>query len=278
MLLLGLDIGTSSVKVSVVDASTQQCIASAQYPETESDIVSLQNGWAEQSPEMWWLHVQEAILKANATKKYNPRNIKAIGISYQMHGLVLVDKNQKVLRDSIIWCDSRSVEIGDKAFKEIGEERCLSRLLNSPGNFTASKLKWVKDNEPALYQKIDKILLPGDFISMKLTGETTTSISSLSEGIFWDFKNKELSNDVLNYYGFNKNSFPTIREVFSTHGLLKKKYCRYIIIKHKYPGYIQSRRSTQQCFIVKCIATRRSCSNGGHFGRYLRSKRPVNLR
>ncbi|OIR14254.1 xylulose kinase [mine drainage metagenome] len=139
-----------------------------------------------------------------------------------MHGLVLIDKNQNVLRDSIIWCDSRSVEIGDKAFKEIGEEKCLSHLLNSPGNFTASKLKWVKDNEPELYQKIDKVLLPGDFISMKLTGETTTNISSLSEGIFWDFKNKELSRDVLNYYGFNKNSFPTIREVFSTHGLLKK--------------------------------------------------------
>lgn len=222
MLLLGLDIGTSSVKVSVVDASTQQCIASSQYPETESEIISHQQGWAEQSPEMWWLHAQEAILKVHSTKKYNPKDIAAIGISYQMHGLVLIDKNQNVLRDSIIWCDSRSVEIGDKAFKEIGEEKCLSHLLNSPGNFTASKLKWVKDNEPELYQKIDKVLLPGDFISMKLTGETTTNISSLSEGIFWDFKNKELSRDVLNYYGFNKNSFPTIREVFSTHGLLKK--------------------------------------------------------
>ncbi|MDE3143836.1 MAG: carbohydrate kinase [Bacteroidota bacterium] len=235
MLLLGLDIGTSSVKVSVVDASTQQCIAAAQYPETESDIVSLQNGWAEQSPEMWWLHAQEAILKANATKKYDPKNIQAIGISYQMHGLVLIDKNQKALRDSIIWCDSRSVEIGDKAFKEIGEEKCLSYLLNSPGNFTASKLKWVKDNEPDLYQKIDKILLPGDFISMKFTGETTTSISSLSEGIFWDFKHNELSNDVLNYYGFSKNFFPDIHDVFSTHGLLKKNIADLLSLNENIP-------------------------------------------
>ncbi len=235
MLLLGIDIGTSSIKVSIVDASTQTCIASAQYPETESEIISHQQGWAEQSPEMWWSHAKQAILKANATKKYNSKDIKAIGISYQMHGLVLIDKDQKVLRDSIIWCDSRAVIIGDKAFKEIGEEKCLSHLLNSPGNFTASKLKWVKDNEPELYQKIDKILLPGDFISMKFTGETTTTISSLSEGIFWDFKNNELSNDVLNYYGFSKNFFPNIHEVFSTHGLLKKNIADLLSLNENIP-------------------------------------------
>src|SRR5471030_2329301 len=144
MLVLGIDVGTSSVKVSVVNAATQQCIASAQYPETESGITSLQPGWAEQSPEMWWLHVQEAILKVHAGKQYDPKDIGAIGIAYQMHGLVLIDKDQKVLRDAIIWCDSRAVEIGNEAFHSIGEEKCLSSLLNSPGNFTASKLAWVK--------------------------------------------------------------------------------------------------------------------------------------
>ena len=112
MLLLGIDIGTSSIKVSVVNADTQKCIASTQYPDTESGIISKQSGWAEQSPEMWWLHVQEAILQLNATKRYHPKDIGAIGIAYQMHGLVLIDKNQQVLRDSIIWCDSRAVNIG----------------------------------------------------------------------------------------------------------------------------------------------------------------------
>ncbi len=235
MLLLGIDVGTSSIKVSVVDAATQACIASAQYPETESGITSHQTGWAEQSPEMWWLHVQEAILKANATQKYDPKQIAAIGIAYQMHGLVLVDKEQKVLRDSIIWCDSRAVSLGDKAFQYIGEEKCLSHLLNSPGNFTASKLAWVKANEPEVYQKINKVLLPGDFIAMKLTGDITTSISALSEGIFWDFKNNELSKDVLNYYGFTTNFFPEIKDVFSTHGLLKKDIANALSLKENIP-------------------------------------------
>lgn len=220
MLLLGLDIGTSSVKASVVDAQTQQCIATAQFPEIESEIIALQTGWAEQSPEMWWKHVQLAILKVHAQQLYNPADIKAIGIAYQMHGLVCIDKNKEVLRNSIIWCDSRAVEIGNKAFEDIGNGKCLSHLLNSPGNFTASKLAWVKDNEPELYGNIDKVMLPGDFIAMKLTGECTTSIAALSEGVFWDFKNNELSEDVFNYYGFDKSLIPQLRQVFDEHGQL----------------------------------------------------------
>ena len=220
MLLLGIDIGTSSIKVSVVDAQTQVCIAAASYPETESPVIAQQNGWAEQSPAMWWEHVQQAILKAHTSKKYNPADIGAIGIAYQMHGLVCVDKQQQVLRDSIIWCDSRAVEIGNKAFETIGEEKCLAHLLNSPGNFTASKLAWVKQQEPEIFDAIDKIMLPGDFIAMKLTGEVTSSVSALSEGIFWDFKTDGLSEDVLGYYGFDKKIIPTIQPVFAVHGKL----------------------------------------------------------
>ena len=218
MLLLGIDIGTSSIKVSIVDAQTQNCVATAQYPDTETGITSHQKGWAEQSPDMWWENVQQAILKANATKKYNPADIKAIGIAYQMHGLVCVDKQQRVLRDSIIWCDSRAVEIGNRAFDTIGHERSLKHLLNSPGNFTAAKLAWVKENEPATFALIDKIMLPGDFIAMKLTGDITTSVAALSEGVFWDFKEQELSKDVFNYFGFDQSIIPEIKEVFTTHG------------------------------------------------------------
>jgi xylulokinase len=193
-------------------------VATAQYPDTETGITSHQKGWAEQSPDMWWENVQQAILKANATKKYNPADIKAIGIAYQMHGLVCVDKQQRVLRDSIIWCDSRAVEIGNRAFDTIGHERSLKHLLNSPGNFTAAKLAWVKENEPATFALIDKIMLPGDFIAMKLTGDITTSVAALSEGVFWDFKEQELSKDVFNYFGFDQSIIPEIKEVFSTHG------------------------------------------------------------
>jgi xylulokinase len=217
-MFLGIDIGTSSVKVSVIDEHTRQCIVSASYPETEAKIISLKPGWAEQAPEDWWAFTQKAINKLHASKKYDPAGISAIGIAYQMHGLVLVDKNQHAIRNSIIWCDSRAIEYGEDAFNKLGQEQCLSSLLNSPGNFTAAKLAWVKENEPAVYKRIDKIMLPGDFISMKLTGEITTSISALSEGIFWDFKENNLSQSLLEYFGFDYSFFPAIKNVFAEHG------------------------------------------------------------
>lgn len=222
MYLLGIDVGTSSIKVAVLDFETHECIASAQYPDEEAIIISEKPGYAEQDPMEWWHHVQQAILKCNALKIYNPKDIKAIGIAYQMHGLVMVDKNQEVLRHSIIWCDSRAVEIGEEAFQKIGTEDCLHKLLNSPGNFTASKLAWVKNNEPAIYEKMDKFMLPGDFISMKLTGTITTTISALSEGIFWDFREDQVSADVMNYYGLSQEHIPEIRPLFGEHGTLTK--------------------------------------------------------
>ena len=235
MLLLGIDLGTSSIKVSVVDADTQHCIATAQYPEMEVEIIASQTGWAEQNADEWWENVKHAILKCNASDLYNPKDIGAIGIAYQMHGLVLVDKEQHVLRNSIIWCDSRAVEIGEEAFHEIGEEKCLSHLLNSPGNFTASKLAWVKNNEPAVYEKIDKLMLPGDFIAMKFTGECTTTASALSEGIFWDFKNNEISTDVINYFGFDQDIFPAVHPLFSQHGSLKANVAGRLSLKAGIP-------------------------------------------
>ena len=218
MLLLGIDIGTSSVKVCVVDAESQAVIASAQYPDSESPIIALKTGWAEQSPDMWWQQTQQALMICHKKGAYNPKSISAIGIAYQMHGLVLVDKDQQVLRNSIIWCDSRAVEIGDKAFTDIGSETCLSHMLNSPGNFTASKLAWVKRNEPQLYERVDKVMLPGDYIAMKLTGEVTTSASALSEGIFFDFQFNDISKDITDYFGFSDKLFATVKPVFSAHG------------------------------------------------------------
>lgn len=235
MLLLGIDIGTSSVKVSVVDAETRKTIGTVQYPETESPIISETPGWAEQSPETWWHDVKMAILRLNAEKKYNPFDISAIGIAYQMHGLVMVDKDQQVLRHSILWCDSRAVKTGEDAFEKIGKEKCLQQLLNSPGNFTASKLSWVKQNEPHIYAKTNKIMLPGDFIAMKLTGNISTTISALSEGIFWDFKEDELSPDVFNYYGLDKAMIPEINDVFSVHGTLNASVATSLSLKKGIP-------------------------------------------
>ena len=235
MLLLGIDLGTSSIKVSVVDAQTQHSLVAVQYPDHETEILSPKASWAEQSPALWWEHVQMGIQRAHASGKYNPKDIGAIGIAYQMHGLVVVDKEQQVLRNSIIWCDSRAVEIGNKAFDAIGKKKSLAHLLNSPGNFTASKLAWIKANEPEVYSKIDKVMLPGDYISMKLTGEITTSISALSEGVFWDFLENSISEDILTYFQFDKSLIPSVKPVFSVHGQLQKAVADLLSLKGGIP-------------------------------------------
>jgi len=226
MLLLGIDVGTSSIKVAIVDAATQQCLASAHYPEQEAPIKSLKAGWAEQSPNDWWSFTKLALQKAHASGNYNPTDIKAIGIAYQMHGLVVVNKEQEVLRDSIIWCDSRAVEFGDLAYQALGTDTCSSCLLNAPGNFTASKLAWVKNNEPALFEQVAQMMLPGDFIAMKLTGTITTTPSALSEGILWNFKTDALSAEVMENYGFKDDLIPEVRSLFSVHGEVLESVAR----------------------------------------------------
>jgi len=222
MYLLGYDIGSSSIKAGLVDAKTGEQIAVVSYPEREMEMFSRQSGWAEQQPELWWQNLSYATRKLISENEIHAADIKAIGISYQMHGLVLVDKDQHVLRPSIIWCDSRAVNIGDKAFEELGEDKCLINLLNSPGNFTASKLKWVKDNEPDIYEQIYKAMLPGDFIAMKLTGKINTTISGLSEGIFWDYSKKETSKDLLEYYDIDEHLLPELVPTTGLHGELSK--------------------------------------------------------
>ena len=216
--LLGFDVGSSSVKASLVDADTGVCAASAFYPEKEAPIIAVKAGWAEQDPQMWWDNAKLSLKKVMADAGVTGEDIKAIGISYQMHGLVCVDKEMNVLRPSIIWCDSRAVPYGEKAFETIGSEKCLSHLLNSPGNFTAAKLAWVKENEPSVYDKIYKIMLPGDYIALKLSGTLNTTISGLSEGMFWDFKEKDIAGFLLDYFGFDKSLIADVVPTFSVQG------------------------------------------------------------
>lgn len=214
--LLGFDVGSSSVKASLVDADSGVCMASAFYPEKEAPIIAVKSGWAEQDPQMWWNYAKLSLKKVMDYASVTGEDIKAIGISYQMHGLVCVDKQMQVLRPSIIWCDSRAVSYGERAFEEIGSDKCLSHLLNSPGNFTAAKLAWVKDNEPELFERIYKVMLPGDYIAMKLSGVINTTISGLSEGMFWDFKNKETAGFLLDYFGFD---WGVIADIVPTFGV-----------------------------------------------------------
>lgn len=218
MYLLGYDIGSSSIKAALVDAQSGKMLAVIQSPESEMDILAAEEGWAEQSPETWWNNLCLATQQLLQKTSVDPSLIKGIGIAYQMHGLVLVDKNQNVLRPAIIWCDSRAVGIGEDALESLGEERCYAQLLNSPGNFTASKLKWVKENEPEIYEQVDKIMLPGDYIAMRLSGDIVTTISGLSEGILWDFSTHSPAEMVMDHFGFESNLLPEILPTFSLQG------------------------------------------------------------
>lgn len=184
MYLLGYDIGSSSVKASLVEAESGQCVASAFYPKQEAPIISERAGWAEQNPQMWWENL--VLANADILKDVDKNAIKAIGISYQMHGLVCVDKDLNVLRPSIIWCDSRAAQYGT--------------------NFTAGKLRWVKDNEPDIYAKTWKIMLPGDYIACRLTGLARTTESGISE-MDWQ--------DCL---GVNRDKLPEIVPTFGIQG------------------------------------------------------------
>ena len=218
MYLIGYDIGSSSVKAALVEVETGKITATDYFPKVEMPMHAEKPGWAEQDPEMWWSNLKLANASVLEKSGVDPQDIKAIGISWQMHGLVMVDKNKKVIRPSIIWCDSRAIPYGEDAFNSIGEKKVLSHLLNSPGNFTAAKLAWVKKNEPELYERIDKIMLPGDYIAMRLTDEISVTVEGLSEGIFWDFKENRVSDDVLKYFGFEKDILPEITPVFGIQG------------------------------------------------------------
>ncbi|MBR0525900.1 MAG: carbohydrate kinase [Prevotella sp.] len=220
--LLGFDVGSSSVKASLVEMESGQCAASAFFPESEAPIKAVRAGWAEQSPENWWQYLKQSLRKIMDETGAKGEQICAIGISYQMHGLVCVDKDLKPLRDAIIWCDSRAVPYGERAFRDLGSDLCLGHLLNSPGNFTASKLAWVKENEPELFEKIYKIMLPGDYIALKLSGECNTTASGLSEGMLWDFQENRPAKFLMDYFGFSESVLPTVVPTFS----VQSQVCR----------------------------------------------------
>ena len=223
MYLLGYDIGSSSVKASLVDAQTGKCMASAFYPKQEAPIIAKQPGWAEQDPSMWLGNLKLATADVLHQSQVDVHDIKAIGISYQMHGLVCVDREMNVLRPSIIWCDSRAVPYGNKAYSSLGEKFCLEHLLNSPGNFTAAKLAWVKENEPEVFWRIWKVMLPGDYIAMRLTGNVCTTVSGLSEGIFWDFQKNAPCQELLDTFGFDASVLAPVKPTFGIQGTLTRE-------------------------------------------------------
>ena len=229
--LLGFDVGSSSVKASLVNADNGKCVSSCFFPEKEAPIMAVKAGWAEQEPDSWWQYAKLSLQKIMSESGIKAEEIAAIGISYQMHGLVCVDKDLKPLRPAIIWCDSRAVPYGERAFHELGQEQCLSHLLNSPGNFTAAKLAWVKENEPEIFNKIFKVMLPGDYLALRLSGVANTTVSGLSEGMFWDFKENCVAQFLLNYYGIPTSFIPDIVPTFSEQSVVSAEAAEELGLK-----------------------------------------------
>lgn len=265
MLTLGIDIGSSSIKVSILEIENGKCVASYTSPSTEMKIISSQKGWAEQDPEIWWQNVQICLNNILGGHKM-AADVVAIGITYQMHGLVCVDKGGNPLMNSIIWCDSRAVEIGERALNAIGKEKCLNRVLNSPGNFTASKLAWVKDNLPEVYSKIYKVLLPGDYIMYKLTGEFETSEGGLSEQILWDYKAKSIAGFVLDYYGISKELLPDYSKCLSIHARTNRELFEQFGIPENTPVSYKSGDQPNNAFSLNVLDPGEIAATGGTSG------------
>ena len=266
MVTLGYDIGSSSIKAALYDVDKGKEKGRSTYPKNEMEIVSPYPGWAEQDPNKWWeaviLATKELLLKTDT----KPADVKAIGISYQMHGLVLADKGQNVLRPSIIWCDSRAVQTGNKAFEEIGEEKCLKYLLNSPGNFTASKLRWVIENEPETFEKVYKFMLPGDYIAMKLSGEITTTATGLSEGILWNFEKDEPAKFLMENYGISDSLVPKIVPGFGEQCLLSKEASEQLGLKERIPITYRAGDQPNNAFSLNVLRPNEIASTAGTSG------------
>ncbi|MBX2966367.1 MAG: carbohydrate kinase [Cyclobacteriaceae bacterium] len=264
--LLGIDLGSSSVKASLIEAESGMLKASASYPEIEMEIASPQHGWAEQNPETWWKNAVQAVNTALKSAGAKADEVLAIGIAYQMHGLVVVDKNHKVLRPSIIWCDSRAVAIGEDAYNQLGELYCMDRLLNSPGNFTASKLKWVKDNEPHIYKEIYKVMLPGDYLAMRLTGDICTTISGLSEGIMWDYQKAAIPERLFNYYGLDQQLTANVVPTFSRQGELTQEAATQLGLKAGIPVAYRAGDQPNNAFSLNTLNPGEIASTAGTSG------------
>jgi xylulokinase len=266
MYSIGYDIGSSSIKCAIVDCETGNSVGVGSYPAEEMTIHSPRPGWAEQDPELWWKYLMVLTQQVLRDNRVDAGMIGAIGVSYQMHGLVLVDAQQHVLRPSIIWCDSRAVEIGNNAFTSLGEDYCLHHLLNSPGNFTASKLRWVREHEPDIFGKVHKAMLPGDFIAMKLTGEICTTVSGLSEGIYWDFIDNRISSRLLEYYELDEHVLPDVRATFSIQGTLTKSAAEHLGLNAGTPVAYRAGDQPNNAFSLNVLNPGEVAATGGTSG------------
>ena len=266
MLTIGIDMGSSSIKVAVFDTESELCLASTLSPKQEMPMNSPQTGWAEQDPSMWWEEMKKALAEAIEATHFSAKDVKAIGVSYQMHGLVLLDKNLQPLRPAIIWCDSRAIDFGEMALHELGSDYCFGHLLNMPANFTAAKLAWVKKNEVETFERAAYAMLPGDYLIARMTGTPTTTVSGLSEGIFWDFSQKRLSKELMTYYGFPQELIPPLVPTFGEQGLLSPTAAEELGLSPHVPITYRAGDQPNNAFSLNVLRAGEMAATGGTSG------------
>lgn len=263
---LGFDIGSSSVKVSLLDLEAGHAVATASSPANEMPISAPQPGFAEQHPDMWWAELVNAMNLLRRKVSWGRDEVSAIGIAYQMHGLVCVDSDLGLLRPSIIWCDSRAVPYGDAAFRSLGPGFCLSHYLNSPGNFTLAKLKWVKENQPDIFSSIYKVMLPGDHIAWRLTGELQTTIPGLSEMIGWDFREGRMAGELLTELGIPASLIPPLTPTFGVQGQLTSAAADMLGLTSGIPLSYRSGDQPNNAFSLNVLAPGEVAATAGTSG------------
>ena len=218
MLYIGVDLGTSAVKLLLMDETGKVLnIVSKEYP-----LSFPQPGWSEQNPSDWWTQSIAGLKELTADVDKN--DVAGISFGGQMHGLVVLDENDEVIRPAILWNDGRTQKETDHLNNEIGKEK-LSELTGNIAfaGFTAPKILWLKANEPENFEKIKKIMLPKDYIAYRLTGEFSTDYSDASGMLLLDVKNKCWSKEMLDICDVKEEWMPKLYESFEKTGTLKQE-------------------------------------------------------
>jgi xylulokinase len=210
MFWLGLDIGTGGSRALLVDRGG---VVRYSYTALHEDMSMARPLWAEQHPDDWWRAAQEAIRGVLKAANTSGDAIRGIGLSGQMHGLVLLDENSQIIRPALIWCDQRSQRQVDAINAKVGPRTVLDLTANPVlTGFTLPKLLWVRDEEPASYERVRKILLPKDYIRFKLTGEFATEVSDASGTSLFDVTNRRWSNQMAEALGIDRAILPRVYE------------------------------------------------------------------
>jgi xylulokinase len=210
MYLLGIDIGTGGTRALIIDAKG---VVVASATEDHQPFVSPQIGWAEQNPSDWWRACGIAVRKALANGNLRSEQIACVGLSGQMHGAVLLDEQNRVVRPALIWCDVRTEKQSQELTAKIGAEKLINLTCNPAlTNFTLTKCLWVRENEPENWNRVRSLMLPKDYVRLRLTGERATDMADASGTLLLDVAHRRWSKEMLQLVQMDESLLPALYE------------------------------------------------------------------